>query len=137
MKIKQRFKEEVLWLLDGQPHLKPIFTSVHNIPERVYEYDQSFFVVFNTKLQRYEIHCTEHFPTTHAVTIPYKELDIRTLRHLWYNDIRVQGDKVLKKAVQFEERYEEAKERERKNEIESVAREMKSAFAKDAWLGGT
>lgn len=137
MRIKQSFKDKVRNLLEGQHHLIPMFTNVFYIPERIYEYDPSFFVVYNTRHHRYEIHCTEHFPTTHAVTLPYKELDVRAVRHLWYNDIRMQGDKVLKKADKYEERLEKEKAREEKNFIESFAREFKSEFAKDSWTWGT
>lgn len=137
VKIKKRFKDKVLYLLEGQHHLIPIFSNVYYIPERIHEYDDSFFVVYNTKYKRFEIHCVDHAPFTHAVTIPHKELDVRAIQHLWYNDIRTQGDKVIKRAIQFEEKKEKEEKRDYQNWVRDVARETQSEFAKDAWTFGT
>lgn len=71
------------------------------------------------------------------MTLPFDELDNRTLRHIWQYDIRVHGAKLFSDLEKAEEEFEKRKERERKNWINDVARESQSYFAKDAWTFGT
>lgn len=136
--MKDAFKYQVEDALRKQSahHLKPMFTSMFAIPERVYEYDHAFFVVYNTSTGKYEIHSLNHYPETHALTVPYGELDVRALRWLWRNDLRVHGRDVFRRIEQGEERREKSNQRDWKNWVESVAKETQSEFAKDAWLGG-
>lgn len=132
--MKANYRHEIALKLDRQPHLVPIFSHALDIPRLVYEYDASFFVVFNRKNERFEIHCLD-YPEgdTQSLTIPYKNLDARTLRHIWRNDIRVHGTGIFKRLEEQEERAEKRKKREQKNFHIDFAKEHQSAFAKDAW----
>jgi hypothetical protein len=132
--MKANYRHQVELRIENRPHLKPIFSHVFDIPKRVYEYDNSFFVVFNTRNQRYEVHSLDYpGEDTISVTVPYKNLDERTLRHIYRNDIRVHGMEIFRRLELAEEKEEKRKERETKNFTEDFAREHQSAFAKDAW----
>jgi hypothetical protein len=133
--MKANYRHEVLCKIERRPNLIPIFSHVLGIPERVFHYDNHFFVVFNKRNQKYEIHSLE-YPEgmTISCTIPYDDLDERAMEHLWYNDIRVHGKEIFRRMELSEERARIRAERERKQFTRDFAREHRSEFAKDAWL---
>lgn len=128
------FQHEVKLRTEKRPYLYPIFSHIYDIPRRVNEYDRSFFVVFNKSNQRYEVHSLDYpGDNTHSLTIPYEELDERTLHHIYKNDIRVHGAEIFRRLEWAEEKERIRKEREEKNLARDFAIEHQSAFAKDAW----
>lgn len=132
--MKKYFEDEVYRRTERRPYLIPIFSHVYDIPRRVHEYDSSFFVVFNKNNQKYEIHSLDYpEDNTISCTVPYEELDSRTLIHLWENDIRVHGKEIFKRVEMAEEKARIRKERARKQFDIDFAKEHQSAFAKDAW----
>lgn len=58
----------------------PVITNVHNIPERLREIDAGYFVLRNHDTQTFEIHHREQPHNTFCLTVPYDELDERTLQ---------------------------------------------------------
>lgn len=133
--MKIGFEQEVLIRIEKRPNLTPIFTHVYDIPRLVHDYDASFFMVFNKRNQKYEIHSLDYpGDDTISCTLPYPELDSRALDHLWMNDIRVHGTDIFKRIERAEEKEQIRKERERKNFDFDFAKEHQSAFAKDAWM---
>lgn len=132
--MKLHFELEVMRRIETRPYLLPIFSHIYDIPRRVHDYDASFFMVFNKRNQKYEIHSLDYPGNdTLSCTIPYAELDSRTLDHLWMNDIRVHGAEIFKRLDLAEEKARIRKERDRKNFDIDFAKEHRSAFAKDAW----
>lgn len=126
------FKREVRHKLEGQTHLLPLFGSVYNIPERLFEYNPSLFICFNADTQRYELHSIDQ-EMSFAAVLPYRDLDARTLRWVWMNDIRVHGTAIFDRIQKNEEKAERQREREFSNWVQSIGRETASLFAKDAW----
>ena len=53
------------------------------ISSRIKEVDENYFIVFNTARNVYELHSSAQIGSTYALTIPYSQLDERTifLRH--------------------------------------------------------
>lgn len=127
------YKNEIEERLRGKHHLKPVFTSVYSIPERLKEYDPLFFIVFNTKRQKYEVHSLENPFNTFCLTLPFDQLDVRTLRHVWRNDIRAHGKAIFKRIEEDELRAELQQKRQFKNWVEDVAKETRPLMAKSAW----
>lgn len=127
-------KEEIRALLADRPHLLPVFSHVSDIPNRVKEYDPELFIVFNAKKQRYEVHSREAGETTYNATLPYKDLDERTLRYIRKNDIRVHGNAIFERIFRSEERAEKQNEKDRRKFTRDFASEFQSEFAKDAWV---
>lgn len=57
----------------------PIVTNVFNIPERLREIDPGYFVLRNHETKAFEIHHRDQPHNTYCLTVPYEELDERTL----------------------------------------------------------
>lgn len=128
------YEHQVRLKIENQHHLLPLFTHSLDMPRRIRDYDSSFFVVFNTKYGKYEIHSLDYPEgNTISCTVPYDELDARALRHLWENDIRVHGKEIFRRVEVSEQRAERRKQRELEKFTRDFAKEHQSAFAKDAW----
>jgi len=54
-------------------------SNVFDIPRRLKEIDEGYFVLFNPDNQKYEIHHSGQKDNTYCFTIPYDELDARTI----------------------------------------------------------
>ncbi len=57
----------------------PVVTNVFLIPERLRELDEGYFVLRNHETQKFEIHHSGQPHNTYCLTVPYGELDERTL----------------------------------------------------------
>jgi len=60
----------------------PVISHVTDIPVRLKELNRAFFVMFNTKKQKYEIHCSDQPFSTLACVLPFDELDARALTYV-------------------------------------------------------
>ena len=60
----------------------PVLTHAMDIPARLKEVNRDFFVMFNTRKQIFEIHCASQIGDTLACTLPYPELDARTIQYV-------------------------------------------------------
>ena len=56
-----------------------IKSDVYNISKRILDIDRSYFIVYNTSKDCYEVHSSQQLDTTYCLTVPYKHLDVRTL----------------------------------------------------------
>ncbi len=121
--------------LQGKPHLQPVFSSVYFIPERLREYDADLFVVRNSKKQRFEVHSLANIGDTYGLTVPYPELDARTITLVQKNNLAAHGRTIFREIDQHNERLARSLERARQNELRALAEEVKPAFAKVAWEG--
>lgn len=59
----------------------PVVSHALDIPGRLKEIDPGYFVMLNTRTQKYEIHHGAGENTLECV-LPYEELDERTVRHV-------------------------------------------------------
>ena len=57
----------------------PVVTNVFLIPERLREIDSGYFVLRNHDAKKFEIHHRGQLHNTYCLTVPYSELDERTL----------------------------------------------------------
>lgn len=126
------YEKAVREKVEYRPRLIPVFTSDQNIPERLREYNENLFMCFNRHEQRFEIHSLEQ-SDSYCTTIPYKDLDARTIRWVWQNDIRVHGKEIFRRLEREEDQREKAKKRDYSNWVRDVASETQTMFAKDAW----
>lgn len=60
-------------------HKRLIDRDLYNIAARIREIDDGYRVVFDTKLNRFEVWHTRSRSITPELVLPYKELDARTL----------------------------------------------------------
>lgn len=63
----------------------PVVSHVMDIPVRLKELNRAFFVMFNTKSQKYEIHCADQPFETLACVLPFDELDARAIAYVREN----------------------------------------------------
>lgn len=80
----------------------PVISHVTDIPVRLKELNRAFFVMFNTKKQKYEIHCSDQPFSTLACVLPYDELDARAISY-----VREHSNERLEKIVREIEDYNE------------------------------
>lgn len=53
--------------------------DLYNICKRLKQIDSSYFVMYNKSTSKYEIHSSEQYGNTYALTIPYNKLDKRAI----------------------------------------------------------
>ena len=70
------------------------------ITSRLKEIDNSYFVVFNTKSNKYEVHSKRQVENTFCVGLPFSELDERTVNFV--NKTRVENRDRLLRELEIE-----------------------------------
>jgi len=129
-----RFEAEVRERLKGRPHLKPIFSDVHDIARRLREeVDDTLFIVWNSLRQRYEVHCLEHWPDTYAWAVPFDRLDARVVRLAKRNNLRVRGRDIFREVDEHNRKLEESALRQFRNDVVAAAIESRGLLARYAW----
>lgn len=100
-----------------------IISSVHNIPQRLKQIDKGYFLVRNHETQQYEIHHREQIGDSFCLTIPYKELDERTLQRV--RETRIEYiDKIKEEIKKNNEALEAASEKRQKDKAETIIKEV-------------
>lgn len=129
-------KDEIAKRISDKPWLTHIHDSVHEVPQRLEEYDKDLFVVWNCRDQQYEIHSLANIGNTFGLGVPFGTLDARIVESVKRYDARVRGaDKIIKEMDEANDRLTEKKMKDRKSELNDIAREMAPAFKKLAWEG--
>lgn len=106
--------------------------SVYEIPQRLKEYDKSFFVIYNTKVNKFEVHSSDNLFSTYCFTVPYPELDQRTIDIVMKNDTKKRGAREIEMELnKHNEKVQMEKDKNSRKWSEDVARETYSAFKKD------
>lgn len=60
----------------------PVMCTVCGIPARLKEISETYFIMFNKKTQKFEIHDSAQPESTLACELPFYELDARTLDYV-------------------------------------------------------
>lgn len=82
-------------------------TNVYLIPERLREIDRDYFVIRNHTRQVFEIHHRTQPESSYCLTVPYSELDARTLDLVRKTNI-VNAEKLLLQMDEHNRKLEEA-----------------------------
>lgn len=56
--------------------------DVYNISKRIKDIDKSYYIVFDTSKQKFEIHNSNQIGSTYCLTLPFNELDERCLGYV-------------------------------------------------------
>lgn len=59
----------------------PVLDNVYDIPARLKSLSRSFFVMFNTLTQKFEIHSSDDPCDTFECALPFDELDARAIEY--------------------------------------------------------
>jgi hypothetical protein len=60
----------------------PVLSNVYDIPVRLKEVNGDFFIMFNTRNQKFEVHDKSQPFTTLACVLPFDELDQRSIAYV-------------------------------------------------------
>lgn len=89
------------------------------VTNRLKEIDKNYYVVFNTKKNRYEIHSKRQADNTFCVSLPFLELDERTIDYVYQT--RVENiEEIIKKIEKNNKKIESKNKKEILNKIEEV-----------------
>lgn len=125
---------EINYRLSGKPWLNPLVTSALKIPEQVNDIDPDYFVVRNEMTSNFEIHSLGNkCDDTVCIILPYRELDFRAVVVTRRNNLKTRGKQIFNEMEAHNKKLEDTKEKQFRNDINAVARESKSTFAKFAW----
>lgn len=114
-----------------RPHLIMYETSVCNIPERLDEYDSSFFLVYNLKESKFEVHSLDNQGNSYCFAIPYDEVDARVLSMVERNDLKKKSlNAIIREMDKKNDDLERHNERKRREYIRDAAVDMRSSFKK-------
>ena len=56
--------------------------DVYNISKRIKDIDRNYYIVFNTSKQKFEVHLSSQIGSSYCLTLPFKSLDERVLKHV-------------------------------------------------------
>ena len=57
--------------------------DVYNISQRIKDIDSGYYLVYNTSKLKFEVHNVNQKGGTYCLTLPYKQLDERTLQYVY------------------------------------------------------
>lgn len=120
-------------IVSKNPHLFHIKSDVFGIAERLKEYDDNIFVLYNAKTQKYEVHSLDNKGNTFCFNVPFRQLDVRTVDFVRKFNVRTRGTAIFKEMDEINAKLEKSKERQRRNDIRGIAEKMAPHFKKFAW----
>ena len=101
----------------------PVVSHVMDIPSRLKELDDGYFVMFNVRLQKFEIWHRDMGDGVLECVLPYEELDDRTIRHV--REHRTERMEALVREIEKHNRRLE--ERAQREWLENGAQRTKEA----------
>ena len=103
-----------------------IDSDLYGVARRIKEIDNGYFLVFNHKTRKYEVHNLKSTPNTLALVSPFETLDVRLL-HL----VRATRRERASEIVEAIERQNEKIEKEKTAQVMDNAKErLKEALQK-------
>ena len=57
--------------------------DVYNISNRIKQIDVGYYLVYNTSKHKFEVHNYNQADTTYCLTLPYNQIDERTLKYVY------------------------------------------------------
>lgn len=112
-----------------KPYLHLAETSVLSIPERLEQYDPNMFICFNCLLQEYEVHSLRNRGDTHSLSIPWPDLDQRTLDLVARRDLNRRPLRaIIKEIDDHNDAIERDRQRQRSRDLNAIAREVRPIF---------
>lgn len=94
------------------------------IASRIKQVDENYFIVYNKRRQCFELHNSNQLFSTYALTIPYSQLDERTI-FLARRTRRENAEKLIKEMDENNERLERKRMQRSLEQIKEVTNEIK------------
>lgn len=122
-KMKQFVKDAQNKLRLIRPWLHILEDDVFKIGERLREIEDGYFIVYDTRANRYEVHSAyNRGSSTYAFIVPYDELDSRTIDYCIRTRV-ANTDRLLKEMEENNRKIRESSERKFHNDIEAASLE--------------
>ena len=102
----------------------PVISHAMDIPVRLKEVNRDFFVMFNTRIQKYEIHCASQPESTLACVLPFDELDERAIKYAREHS-RERTENLAREIEEYNERLERKQQAEM---LDKAGYKCKEAF---------
>jgi hypothetical protein len=116
----------------SSPHLTWISHDLYDIAGRIREIEPGYFIMRNHRTGKFEVHSTDNKgKTTYCFTVPYDELDARTLAHCRETSVTRWSAGRFSEMMRHNDALDEKKERRFAGDIEAASREA----ATDVSLG--
>lgn len=157
MRIRLRWEQDVAACVASRPHLLPLFGDVCGVTDYLRDWNPDLFIVLNLgrvldKLSGapyqdwrplpigivpkwnawWEIHNLREKPTL-VMSVRDAALDYRTVLNIRKSDIRVHGTALFAEMEAANAHLEAQMRRDSANEIDALARDTHSAFARAYW----
>lgn len=100
-----------------------IETSTFNIPERLKAIDEKYFLVRNHKTNEFEVHHSGQADDTFCLSIPYDELDFRTIQRVRETQIQY-IDNIVKEMERKNEKLETDRDKKLKDFTETTTKDI-------------
>ena len=114
-------REKIRSVLSANPKYELIENDLCNIVKRLRLIDPSYFVVYNKRSGRYEVHSTDNVGATFCFIVPYDELDARTLTYC--RETRVERN-VVERVDRLNRIADKSRSRAESGEIRDRATEL-------------
>lgn len=92
--------------------------DLFDIAHRIKLIEQGYFIVRNHIKKTFEVHSSDNIGSSYCFTVPYSELDCRTLQLCKKTNIGMHGDKVFEEMEKENEKFEKAQEKEQDEKLE-------------------
>ena len=105
--------------------LQEIREDPHDITSRIRDIEKEYFICYNNEKEAYEVHSTaQPLGDTYCFTIPYEELDSRTLEYCRQTNVANRGDEIIAEIDYQNEVIKKAKNRAAKSMMNDIATDM-------------
>ena len=91
--------------------LVKLYSDVFDISQRVKNIDSGYYILFNTSNKKFEVHNSNQVGSSYCLTLPFKELDERTLNFI--NKTKSNNIEKILKEIENENKLRESSEKSR------------------------
>ena len=120
--MKRRVREAADRLHLRCPWLQIVEHDLYGIAERITAIESGYFIIYDTRANKYEVHSADNKGSTYCFTVPYDGLDARTLDYC-ERTLVAKTDKLLKEIEASNQKLEETKKNDFHNAMETASYE--------------
>lgn len=107
------------------PYKVVVRDDLYSINRRLKEIDNSYFLIYDTFREKYEVHSTDNGgASSYCFTVPFDELDARTLVYARETNVATRGDKIFEEMEKKNEEIERSIAKDRQKQLEDIGREV-------------
>jgi len=109
-------------------YYKIIERHISRVPAKLKELDEGYFVLFNARTKKFEVHNSKQRQSTYSFEVPFDELDYRTVRYARETAVH-RGDEIVAKIEESEKRKEDESDKKYADMFEEKATDLAEALS--------